>query len=105
MEGPQRYLDKGAARRRAELESQQARPLPPCLITRVSAPGGMLRRILPRGAAAMIGDGYESDITGFEGLLTETEIEAIVAYLKSEWPERECMHQKRVTTAEEAAGG
>jgi hypothetical protein len=68
-------------------------------------PDRMLREIILRGTAAMVGDGYESDMPGFADLLTEAEVEAILDYLKSEWPERERAHQARVTTADEAAGG
>ena len=38
------------------------------------------------GAAALIGNGYESDMPGFEGVLSDDEILAVLAYIKSRWP-------------------
>ena len=63
----------------------------------------MLRKIILRGSAAVIGDGSESHMPGFEGLLTKAE--AILDYVRSEWPGRERAHQKRITAAGEVAGG
>ena len=114
--GRQLYLYNCAACHGAELEGQPdwRRPLPS---GRLPAPphdatghtwhhpDRVLREIILRGTAAMVGNGYESDMPGFEGLLTEAEVEAILDYLKLEWPERERAHQQRVTTADEAAGG
>lgn len=72
-------------------------------------PERVLREIILRGPAAVAGNGHDSDVPGFEGLLTEAEVavevEAILDYLKSEWPERERAHRARVTAADEAAGG
>lgn len=67
----------------------------------------MLRELILCGPAAVAGNGHDSDVPGFEGLLTQAEVEdeAILDYLKSEWPERERSHQQRVTAADEAAGG
>ncbi len=114
--GRQLYLDNCASCHGAELEGQPGwrRPLPsgrlPAPPHDASGhtwhhPDRVLREIILRGTAAMVGDGYESDMPGFEHLLAEAEIEAILDYLKSEWPERERAHQARVTAADEAAGG
>ncbi|UMA66246.1 cytochrome c [Roseivivax marinus] len=64
-------------------------------------PDRMLHDIILRGTAAVVGGGYESDMPGFAGLLTEADVDAILDYLKSEWPERARAHQARVTEADE----
>ncbi|MCZ4260087.1 cytochrome c [Limimaricola sp. G21655-S1] len=115
-DGRQLYLDNCASCHGADLEGQPdwrwplpsgRLPAPPHDATGHTwhHPDRVLREIILRGTAAVVGNGYESDMPGFEGLLTEAEVDAILDYLKSEWPERERMHQKRVTTADEAAGG
>ncbi len=111
--GRQLYLDNCANCHGADLEGQPdwRRPLPS---GRLPAPphdatghtwhhpDRVLRDIILRGTAEVVGGGYESDMPGFAGILTGAEVEAILDYLKSEWPERERMHQARVTAAEEA---
>lgn len=39
------------------------------------------------GPAALIGDGYQSDMPAYEGVLSDAEIWAVLSYLKSRWPE------------------
>lgn len=63
-------------------------------------PDRVLREIVRRGSAAVVGQGYESDMPGFEGILTDAEIDAILDYIKSTWPDRERSFQSRVTEAE-----
>ncbi|WP_282026066.1 c-type cytochrome [Limimaricola cinnabarinus] len=115
-DGRQLYLDNCAACHGVELEGQPdwRQPLPsgrlPAPPHDASGhtwhhPDRVLREIILRGTAAVVGNGYESDMPGFEGLLTEAEVEAILDYLKSEWPERERAHQARVSAADAAAGG
>lgn len=41
--------------------------------------------------------GYESDMPAFEGILSDDEIAAVLAYIKSTWPERERGFQAEVT--------
>lgn len=41
-----------------------------------------------QGPAALVGDGYQSDMPGFEGVLGDTEILAVLSYIKSRWPEQ-----------------
>jgi mono/diheme cytochrome c family protein len=36
---------------------------------------------------------YQSDMPAFEGVLTDEEIRAVLAFLKSTWPEREREYQ------------
>ena len=39
------------------------------------------------GPAALVGGGYESDMPGYEGVLTDQEVLAVLSYIKSTWPE------------------
>ncbi|MBA4782137.1 MAG: cytochrome c [Rhizobiales bacterium] len=41
--------------------------------------------------------GYESDMPAFDGILSDAEIAAVLAYIKSTWPERERGFQAEVT--------
>lgn len=41
--------------------------------------------------------GYESDMPAFEGTLSDAEIAAVLAYIKSTWPERQRGFQAEVT--------
>ncbi|MBI4724835.1 MAG: cytochrome c [Rhodomicrobium sp.] len=45
-----------------------------------------LFRITKEGAAAIIGGGYESDMRGFGGVLSDGEIRAVLTFIKSTWP-------------------
>jgi mono/diheme cytochrome c family protein len=38
------------------------------------------------GPAALIGDGYQSAMPAYEGVLSDAEIWAVLSYLKSRWP-------------------
>jgi mono/diheme cytochrome c family protein len=49
--------------------------------------------ITKKGVEAIV-PGYESDMPPFEGVLSDHEIEAILAYIRSTWPEREREHQE-----------
>jgi mono/diheme cytochrome c family protein len=63
-------------------------------------PDGVLFRIVKEGPAAVVGDGYESDMPGFEGLLSDEEIRTILAFIKSTWPERERAYQATLSRRE-----
>ncbi|SHE91670.1 Cytochrome C oxidase, cbb3-type, subunit III [Litoreibacter ascidiaceicola] len=39
------------------------------------------------GTEALVGGDYKSDMRGFEGELTDAQIKAVLAYIKSTWPE------------------
>jgi mono/diheme cytochrome c family protein len=39
------------------------------------------------GTAAVVGGSYESDMPGYEGELTDREIVAVLAFIKSSWPQ------------------
>lgn len=49
------------------------------------------------GLKPFAGENYESDMPAFEGILRDEEIESILAYIKSTWPERERAYQKELT--------
>ena len=38
------------------------------------------------GTEALVGGNYKSDMRGFEGELTDAQIKAVLAYIKSMWP-------------------
>jgi mono/diheme cytochrome c family protein len=67
-------------------------------------PDGVLFRIVKQGIEA-VGGGYESDMPGFGDILSDAEIAAALAYIKSTWPDRERSYQERVSEAERATGG
>ena len=56
-----------------------------------------LFRLTKEGVAAVIGGDYESDMPGFGGILTDEEILAALAYIKSTWPERARAYQAEIT--------
>ncbi len=49
-------------------------------------PDALLIEITTHGTAALVGDGYESDMLGFGDILSEDEIIAVLSYIKSTWP-------------------
>ncbi|QFQ88905.1 c-type cytochrome [Paracoccus kondratievae] len=107
-QGRQVYADQCASCHGAQLEGQPdwKTPLPS---GRLPAPphdaGGhtwhhpddILFRIVREGTAAIVGGGYESDMPGFADLLSDAEIRAVLAYIKSTWPERERTYQENVS--------
>ncbi len=50
-------------------------------------PDGQLFVMTKHGTAALLGAGYETTMTGFGEVLSDTEIRAVLAYIKSRWPE------------------
>lgn len=50
-------------------------------------PDEVLFRITKLGTAAVVGNGYESDMIGFGDVLSDAEIAAVLAYIKSTWPD------------------
>lgn len=61
----------------------------------------ILTDIVKRGTAAIVGNGYESDMPGFKEVLTDEEITAIIDYIKSTWPDRIRASQESRTLADE----
>ncbi|MBE0454820.1 MAG: cytochrome c [Roseovarius sp.] len=51
-------------------------------------PDAQLLDILRRGTEAVVGLGYRSRMPGYKGRLTEAEMRAVLAYIKSTWPRR-----------------
>ena len=49
-------------------------------------PDEQLFAIVKYGTAALVGNGYESDMAGYEDILSDEEIRDIMAYIKSTWP-------------------
>jgi mono/diheme cytochrome c family protein len=46
----------------------------------------LLFRIVKRGTAAIAPAGYKTDMPGYAGVLTDREIRAVLAFIKSRWP-------------------
>ncbi|MDW9545005.1 c-type cytochrome [Sinorhizobium meliloti] len=63
-------------------------------------PDGLLFRITRDGPAAIVGSGYKSDMPSFGGVLSNEEIRAVQAFIKSTWPERERVYQEEMTRRE-----
>ncbi|WP_413463854.1 c-type cytochrome [Alloyangia pacifica] len=60
-------------------------------------PDDVLFRITKLGTAAVVGNGYESNMPGFGDQLTNAQIEAIFTYIKSTWPEELRAHQAEIS--------
>ncbi|MEO8245381.1 MAG: cytochrome c [bacterium] len=54
------------------------------------------------GVAAVMGDGYESDMPAFGGKLSDDDIKAVLDYIKSTWPKRAQASQAAITAADVA---
>ena len=52
------------------------------------------------GVEAVVPD-YESDMPAFDGILSDEEIEAVLGYIKSTWPERQRAFQAEITANDE----
>jgi mono/diheme cytochrome c family protein len=62
----------------------------------------VLLDITMRGTAAVVGNGYESDMPGFADLYSEAELRDVLAWIKTHWPERARLHQQRLTEQDRA---
>ena len=60
--------------------------------------------VITREGVAAIVPGYESDMPAFGGVLSEDEIRAVLAYIKSTWPERQRWFQAEVTRNDPEGG-
>lgn len=56
-----------------------------------------LFRITKEGSAAVAGGGYESDMPGFGGVLSDERIKAVLAFIKSTWPARQRAAQAQMS--------
>jgi mono/diheme cytochrome c family protein len=63
-------------------------------------PDGVLFRITKEGPAAVVGRGYQSDMPGFGNVLSDDEIRAVLAFIKTTWPERERQYQAEMSRRE-----
>lgn len=61
---------------------------------------GILFRITKEGPAAVVGNGYESDMPGFANTLSDDQIRAVLAFIKSTWPQRERQYQAEMSRRE-----
>ena len=50
-------------------------------------PDAQLFELTKFGPAALVGDGYESDMPGYADVLSDREIVAVLSYIKSTWPD------------------
>lgn len=107
-QGRQIYSDQCAACHGTELEGQPdwRSPLPsgrlPAPPHDASGhtwhhPDDILFRIVKEGTASIVGGGYESDMPGFADVLSDAEIRAVLAFIRSTWPERERTYQENVS--------
>lgn len=55
-----------------------------------------LFRITKEGTTAIVGDGYKSDMPGFKYALSDEEIQAVITFIKSTWPEQIRRRQNRL---------
>jgi mono/diheme cytochrome c family protein len=60
-------------------------------------PDQQLFAITKLGTAALVGPDYKTDMRGFGDVLNDAEIRAILAYIKSRWPEEIRRRQAEVT--------
>lgn len=63
-------------------------------------PDGVLFRITKEGPAAVVGNGYESDMPPFGAVMDDEEIQAVLTFIKSIWPERERAYQAGMSRRE-----
>jgi mono/diheme cytochrome c family protein len=60
-------------------------------------PDKVLLGITKNGLKPYAGGDYESDMPAFANILTDQEIGAVLAFIKSTWPDREREYQNRMT--------
>jgi mono/diheme cytochrome c family protein len=60
-------------------------------------PDHALIGITKHGLKPYAGEDYESDMPAFATVLSDQDIAAIIAFIKSTWPEREREYQARIT--------
>lgn len=65
-------------------------------------PDGVLFRITREGPAAVVGGDHQSDMPRFGEILGDAEIRAVLAFIKSTWPERERAYQEEMSRRERA---
>lgn len=63
-------------------------------------PDDVLFRITKEGPAAVVGRGYQSDMLGFGNVMSDEEIHAVLAFIKSTWPEEARRYQAEMSRRE-----
>ncbi|MGI0526589.1 c-type cytochrome [Rhizobium giardinii] len=63
-------------------------------------PDGVLFRITKEGPATVVGGGYKSDMRGFGNIMSDDDIRAVIAFIKSTWPEQEREYQAEMSRRE-----
>ena len=58
-----------------------------------------------RGTAAVVGGGYQSNMPGFAGVLSDAEILSVLGYIKSTWPQQVIETHNRINRDAKAARG
>lgn len=66
-------------------------------------PDQVLFTLTKYGPSVMAGQGYESDMPAYDGVLSDAEIEQVLDYIKSTWPEDIRLEQARRTKRMENA--
>jgi len=66
-------------------------------------PDRQLFGFVKNGVAPYSPPGYQTDMAGFAGILSDAEIWAVIAYIKSSWPEEFRRYQEGLTRRDEAA--
>jgi mono/diheme cytochrome c family protein len=56
-------------------------------------PDDLLFALIKQGPAALAGGAYESDMPAYAGVLSDADIRAVIAFIKSTWPAH--IHEKR----------
>ena len=59
-----------------------------------------LFRLVKDGVEKVVGGGYQSDMPAFAGVLSDDEIRAVLAFIKSTWPDRARAYQAQVSANE-----
>ena len=66
-------------------------------------PDAQLFEIVKWGTAAMVGRGYQSDMAGYSDVLTDADILAVMAYIKSTWPQHVIARHNEINARFEAS--
>jgi mono/diheme cytochrome c family protein len=64
-------------------------------------PDWQLFEMTKYGMAAQVDGDYESDMPAYEGILADDEIIAVLAYIKSRWPDQIRRRQEEITRVQE----
>lgn len=66
-------------------------------------PDDVLFKITKLGTEAVVGGGYKSDMPGFGATLDDDQIRAVLAYIKSTWPENIRQRQESMNARQNGA--